>query len=225
MFFDRLCPVCGSAHRTICPACVDRLQLAPGLAVPWLEQLTPLFAYDDASSRLVLAAKNGGRRDLLRWLGDHLGASVAMRQSEMRPGESFDVVTWVPAHPDQRKIRGYDQGQILARAVAFRLGVRARPMLARRSGSSQKGLGRADRLVGPDVRSKRPVCGNVLLVDDVMTTGASLECCAHALRSAGAERVAGAIVAASTSKSAGLPAQIDSTIYSRSSSGRSPEAI
>ncbi len=221
MFFDRRCPVCGQPHRTICAPCVDLLRLAPELDVPWLDRLVPLFFYDDAAARLILAAKNGGRRDLLRWAGGHLGAAFAGPGDAAR---SIDVVSWVPAHPEQRKTRGYDQGQLIARAVGSRLGVRARPLLVRRSGASRKGLGRIDRLAGPEVQVRRRVRGSVLLVDDVMATGASLERCADVLRSAGADHVSGAIIAASTPKSGGQPAQPASTIYIGSSSGRSPEA-
>ena len=219
MFFDRRCPVCGRPHRTVCVVCIDSLQLVADLPVPWLDRLTPLFVYDDASARLVLAAKNGGRRDLLRWAGGHLGRAVAARSDT-----TVDVVTWVPAHPEQRRARGYDQGHVLARAVAKHLGLRAKPLLSRRSGTSQRGLSRADRLSGPEVRGRRRVRGSVLLIDDVMATGASLERCADVLRSAGAERVSGAIVAVSTPKSGGLPAPLGSTIYIGSSSGNRPQA-
>lgn len=223
MFFDRRCPVCGQPHRTICQGCVDGLELLDELTVPGLDSVTPLFSYDDVSARLVLAAKNGGRRDLLRWAGGHLGTAVAARgRATHEP--AIDVVTWVPAHPEQRRTRGYDQGQVIARSVAKRLGVRARPLLDRRSGASQKGRGRADRLAGPNVTARRAVRGNVLLVDDVMATGASLERCAEIVRSAGAERVSGAIVAASTSNSDRRPARLASTIYIGSSLGISPQA-
>jgi len=218
MFFDRRCPVCGQPHRTVCVGCVDLLQLMDEMSVPWLDRLTPLFVYDDASARLILAAKNGGRRDLLRWVGRHLGGAVAGRSQS-----PIDVVTWVPAHPAQQRTRGYDQGQVLARAVAGRLGVQAKPLLQRRGGTSQKGLGRVDRLAGPDVRCRRSVRGSVLLVDDVMATGASLERCAASLRGAGAEAVAAAVVAASTTNSDGRAAPSRSTIYIGGDMGIRPQ--
>lgn len=219
MFFDRRCPVCGEPQRTVCVACVDTLQLSADLPAPWLDRLTPLFVYDEASARLILAAKNGGRRDLLRWSGHQLGVVVAAGA-----GVGVDVVTWVPAHPDQVRVRGFDQGQILAQAVAKQLGRRAKPMLRRRGGVSRKGLGRAERLAGPQVRCRRPVGGHVLLVDDVMATGTSLKRCAVALRMSGAARVSGAVVAASPPNSGGLPAPLDSTIYIGSSPGIRPQS-
>ncbi len=221
MFFDRRCPVCGQPHRTVCLPCVDSLRLLADLPTPWLDRLTPLFVYDDVSARLILAAKNGGRRDLLRWAGRQLGAAVVSGADE---GSPIDVITWVPAHPEQVRTRGFDQGQVLAQAVAKQLGRRSKPMLRRRGGASRKGLGRADRLAGPQVHCRRPVQGHVLLIDDVMATGTSLERCASALRTAGAERVSAAIVAASPPKSGGLPALLGSTIYIGSSSGIRPQA-
>lgn len=220
MFFDRRCPVCGRSHRTVCRTCLDQFELLAGMSAPRIDHLTPLFSYDDASSRLILAAKNGGRRDLLRWAGGHLGNAVAPSAG----AGDIEVVTWVPAHPEQRRSRGYDQGQILAGAVASRLGVRSRRLLVRRGGSTRKGLGRVDRLAGPTVQSRRPFRGNVLLVDDVMATGASLARCADVLRSAGAGRVFGAVVAASTTKTPDRSAEVGSSIYIGTSSGKGPEA-
>ena len=205
MLFERRCPVCGRPHRLVCGSCIDGFELAPDLEVAWVAELTPLFVYDDASAPFLLAAKNGGRRDLLRWAGGHLGSVVARRQGSA--AADLTAVTWVPAHPRQRRARGYDQGQVLARVVARRLGVRAQPLLVRRSGASRRGLGRTDRLVGPEIECRRRLRGRVLLVDDVMATGTSLERSADALRSAGAERVTGAVVAASTQISSALPAR------------------
>lgn len=206
MLFDRRCPVCGEPHRTVCVRCVDRLSLAPAADPYWADHLTQLFVYDDAAARVVLAAKNGGRRDLLRWAGRLLAARIPV-------DSPIDGITWVPAHPDQRRVRGYDQGELLARAIGKRLGVRVRPLLLRRGGATRKGLDRLDRLAGPDVSARRAVNGHVLLIDDVIATGSSLRRSADALRNAGASSVSAAVVAASPSKSGALPAPLGSTIY------------
>ncbi|MGB5756241.1 MAG: hypothetical protein WBM50_04950, partial [Acidimicrobiales bacterium] len=72
-----------------------------------------LFVYDQLVRRIVVAAKNGGRRDVLAQLGTllawHLGANahvVAGAAARRRPGEWFDVVTWVPASSAGRRRRG-----------------------------------------------------------------------------------------------------------------------
>ena len=193
MFFERRCPVCGASSRLLCRPCASRLRPGPSIQVEGLATTTALLTYDDVSSELVVAGKNGGRRDLLEWSAHHLAAAVA---DGPVPVDSIQVVTWVPAHPTQRRARGYDQGEIIARTVARRLGIRCRPLLRRTGGGRQKGLARADRLDGPAVRHRRQVSGHVLLVDDVATTGASLQRSASALMIAGADRVDGAVVAA-----------------------------
>ena len=78
---------------------------------------------------------------------------------------------------------------MLARAVAWRLGVPCRRLLRRTDGPPQTGRTRAERLEGPAFVARRRVKGAVLLVDDVVTTGATLRAADAALRAAGAETV------------------------------------
>jgi predicted amidophosphoribosyltransferase len=196
VFFDRRCPLCGTASRRVCLACVNQLDREPEVTVAGLDQVVALFSYDHRSARLVLAGKNGGRRDLLRWSALHLSDAVG-RHAAL---PTIDLVTWVPAHPTQQRTRGFDQGEILARTVARTLHLPCRATLRRRPGPSQKGLARSERLNGPRFEAKRRVAAHVLLVDDVVTTGASLERSASVLRIAGAEHVVGAVIAASVAK-------------------------
>jgi predicted amidophosphoribosyltransferase len=153
-----------------------------------LSCFTAACRYDGLVSRIVLAAKNGGRHDVLRVMVEAMAVSLPMSLD-------VDVVTWVPASRGRRRRRGYDQGEILARGVARRLGVRARPLLRRGRGETQANLGRVDRLVGPSVTAARAVPPRVLLVDDVATTGASIAASATALRAGGAHTVDGVVFA------------------------------
>ena len=110
------------------------------------------------------------------------------------------LVTWAPTSPRRRRDRGFDQAQLLARAVARRLGLPARATLRRTSSTPQTGLDARARHLGPAFRALRPSPGSVVLVDDVVTTGATLEAAASALRAAGATTVIGVTAAATPLK-------------------------
>lgn len=113
---------------------------------------------------------------------------------------AFDAVVPVPMHRAKRRRRGYNQAELLARAVARRLGTRCAPsLLVKRSETTaQSKLARAER--ASNVRhafaaSPRAVEQSILLVDDVTTTGETIRACANALLRAGAARVCAVVVA------------------------------
>jgi predicted amidophosphoribosyltransferase len=103
---------------------------------------------------------------------------------------TIDVVTWAPTTPVRLRGRGFDQARLLARAVARRRGLPCRPLLRRWAGPAQTGRDAAARRAGPLFSASGPVRGRrVLLVDDVVTTGATVSAAARALREAGAIEV------------------------------------
>jgi predicted amidophosphoribosyltransferase len=106
------------------------------------------------------------------------------------PGDR--VITWVPLGPRRRRRRGFDQAEALARPVAALLGWPVRPVLrrvvetapqARRSGPERR-----EALEGA-FRSREPVPAAVVLVDDVLTSGATAAACASVLMAAGCREV------------------------------------
>lgn len=108
-----------------------------------------------------------------------------------------DLVTWVPCSPSRRRQRGFDQSELLARAVAGRLGVRARRLLRRVDDDAQTARDLSARLEGPDfvsVGRRLRFSPTVLLVDDVLTTGATLRSAAAVVRDRGGARVVGLTV-------------------------------
>jgi len=168
--------------------------------VPGVDLAVAVHHYDQVIRRFVLAAKNGGRQDVLRRLGRQLAGALGDTSVPVSAGwmSRDPVVVWVPAGRDHRRRRGYDQGRLLARAVGHSLGFSVRPLLSRAGGETQEGRDRADRLTGPRLRCRvRRAPAVVVLVDDVITTGASLTSAAAALRRSGTERIIGVAVASS----------------------------
>jgi len=154
--------------------------------------------YNDALHHAILLLKYEEVTRLGDWFAARLAEIVA------REGEVFraDVIVPVPLHPDRQRERGYNQAELIARPLARRLHLKqgayllmrtkprpARLVLTRKEHwesvrgayATRKGL-RVDKL-------------RVLLLDDVLTTGATLDSCARALKQAGAAAVLGLTVA------------------------------
>jgi ComF family protein len=151
----------------------------------------PVFSagpYAAPYTRAIQRFKYGGRTDLATQLGELVAAAAVLPLAAERP-----LVVAVPLHPLKLAARGYNQSALLARAVARNLQLPCAPLaLVRlRHTAAQAASSRSERitqLAGSfAVRStalvrERPV----LLVDDVVTTGATLAACRQALASAGA---------------------------------------
>lgn len=179
-----VCDRCGSAAPDVpegtlvrnCPECRDR-RLG-------FERARAALAYDEEARTLIHAFKDGG----IRGLAEH-GAGLMVTVLE-RP--QADVVTWVPPDRWRQIRRGYHPPRLLAAELGRRWALPARELLVQRGRRpAQRGLDlRARRAnVRESFHATGDVSGSVLLVDDVHTTGATLEACAHALRRAGATRV------------------------------------
>ena len=162
------------------------------LTPPGVDRLVALVAYDEAGRRLVADLKFANRRGLVGRLGAALAAVAPARP---------DVVTWAPTSARRRRDRGYDQAELLARVVARRLRCPAARLLVRGAGQGpQTGRTAAQRLRGPRFEVVGAVGPRVLVVDDVVTTGATLTAAAHALRGGGADAVDAVVVAATPLK-------------------------
>jgi predicted amidophosphoribosyltransferase len=218
------CHGCGAPAWTLCEGC--RSDLAASRPRPtWPEPCPPGFprtwtagSYDAVARGLVSAHKERSALGLTHVLGERLALAVLALLDETRETDetvgsarrrSGRPVLLVPVPSARRAVRarGFDAGLALARAAAHRLpGARAGPLLApARRVADQSGLGAAERqanLAGAfRVRSPRPwspATGvEVVVVDDVVTSGASLTEAVRALR-AGGVRVLGAATVAAT---------------------------
>ena len=199
MVFNSRCAGCRLRGATLCRTC--RFALVARTASDAPDGVVAACAYAGRVRDVLLGLKYQNRRAV----GAHLGGVVVRRLVEaLEPGaaDAIDVVTWAPTSAARRRQRGFDQAEVIARAVAARLGVPCRRLLEReRSAAAQTGLGRRDRL-DPERRPRfrahpRHVAGaTVLVIDDVVTTGATLAASAAALQAAGAARTFTAAVAA-----------------------------
>ena len=146
------------------------------------------FEYGGPIAEAIQRFKYEGRSDL----GSRLGALMA--EKARRSVVEVDAVIPVPLHWRRRRKRGYDQAALLARPIAKSLGVPAllRGLRRVRNTTSQVELPFRERqrnVAGAFVASRLNGAGRVLLVDDVRTTGATLESAAAALRAGGVSEV------------------------------------
>lgn len=156
----------------------------------------------ESRPEIVLPATAGGDLEC----GQQFASSSTARFGWNQPLRCETVVTWAPTSPQRRRRRGYDQAQILAQHTATLLGLRCQRLLVHRSDRRvQTGATREERSQRAERFRAVPFegtaasfrLGQVLLVDDVMTTGATLSGAARVLRDVGAPSVH-AVVAAIT---------------------------
>jgi ComF family protein len=204
VLLPRTCAACRAivdGEAPICAACSAALAASPvpeslqiPIRGPTLEPamapdrgplaVRALFPYTAEARELVHALKYQGRRDVAGFLAS---VAAARHADELRDA----ILVPIPLHPRRERARGYNQSAVLAAAIAAATGARHSPALVRsRATRSQTRLGRGSRagnvagafaLAVPRLRVTAPV----ILVDDVVTTGATLSEAARVLSAAG----------------------------------------
>ena len=189
--FEAAPPVpAGSAPPPLCRLCRAKFYA--------FDRARSFAVYDDALIEAVLLLKYEEITRLGHWFAARLAELVEREAAEWRA----DVVVPVPLHRDRQRERGYNQAELIARPLARRLGLKIeRYLLARtRPRPPQLVLSRTEHwksVRGAYATREGLKVDNlrVLLVDDVLTTGATLDACARALKKAGAAAVLGLTVA------------------------------
>lgn len=159
--------------------------------LPYLAGWTAVWYYEGAVRDSLLRFKFYGKRSY----GNAYGRALAMKLSQDFP-QGFDLLTWVPVSSRRRFRRGYDQVQILAKAVGRELSMKPQPLLRKvrhnPPQSTLRGLAARRANVTGAFRIRNPdlIAGKrILLLDDLITTGATAGECARVLLTAGAREV------------------------------------
>lgn len=222
VLFPRRCPVCGEitspAGSLICPSCFQKLSFVkPPVCKKCGKEIVDetmeycgdcmghrhafefgvaLLNYDETARTVMAQIKYKNKREYL----DFFGAAMAKRYGRTVERMAVEAIVPVPVHPSRRRARGFNQAEVLAEVFGKKLGIPVKPeMLIREKRTRpQKELTAAERLknlsgafsAGEGIHGIR----RVLLVDDIYTTGSTIEACARVLRNAGVEKVYFAVI-------------------------------
>lgn len=217
MFFPRRCPVCGDLvtprGELICPECIGELHFIsePVCKVCGREILSEdeelcgnckrhrfsfeygyaLMSYNDVAAHSITRIKYTGAREYL----DYYGLKSAELYGDRIKAMGIDAIVPIPVHKSRLKKRGYNQAAVLAHIIGSELGIPVYEdaLCRNKKTAALKELNAAERLknltsafyagdIPEDMRS-------VLIVDDIFTTGATLEASTRCLKKAGVEKV------------------------------------
>lgn len=199
LLFPARCLLCGKIvpqQELFCQSCAkdvpeepyERRYSLPGAGAEGFRTAASML-YRGGFRKTLYRYKFRGQKALAKPLGR------LMSQTVRKTGGGFDAAAWVPMTQQKKRKRGYDQSELLAKAVAEILGIPCLPLLEKvRETGTQHELSRQERIknVKNAYRADREAAGrSVLLIDDIVTTGSTLSECAAELYKAGAKRVFG----------------------------------
>jgi predicted amidophosphoribosyltransferase len=188
------CAGCSAPDRGLCPECAAELVAEPGVRAVGTVRVWTGLRYERVVRRVILALKEEGRTDVARALARPLGAAIDRALDEAAPGSELLPV---PTSRAAYRRRGYDPVRLLLRRSGYG---GARVLRVARASGAQKALGLAGRAAnraGSFVATHRLDGRSFVLVDDVLTSGATIAEAARAVEAAGGA-VAGAATLAFT---------------------------
>ena len=191
LLYPRKCVGCGRSGAFLCDVCIAEAPRAADATGVGLDLVLAPFQMQGAAQRAVHRLKYNGVRGLAPVMG------IVMAQHLARHGVSPDLIVPVPLHASRRRERGYNQTELLAGEAGSWLKAPVDAGLlerTERAGPQARAASREERWanVAGAFRARREAIGkSIVIIDDVTTTGATLQACAAALRRAGARRVWG----------------------------------
>ena len=214
LLFPRRCPVCDRPvpfGDMICPACSGRPKrikepfcLKCGRPVSGEEEYCPVcrekeHCYDRGRSLFFYSTvvtamyrlKNDGRQEYADYFSAELAKGLGRWILSIKP----QILIPVPMHPEKQKKRGYNQAELIARGLGKRLGLEVEPSLVTRvrATAAAKRMGEQERAAS--LKKAFKIMRNsvkwdeVLIVDDIFTTGATVDAVASVLREAGVKEI------------------------------------
>lgn len=204
MLFPQKCIICGGilgkGETDLCKTCRTQLRefSQENLKLQFLDSFTAIWYYEGNVRQSLHRYKFRNARHYAQGYGRML----AMKLLRKYP-EGFDCITWVPISPRRKLTRGYDQDELIAKVVARELGMACVPLLRKiRNNPPQSGIRdyaerKANVLGSYRTVNQEQIPGKrILLLDDILTTGATAGECARMLLTAGAREVHCAVIAA-----------------------------
>jgi ComF family protein len=221
--FPKICVICKKDGYFVCPECLTQTALYSGFYCPFCRKRVPssespectpycrtqskiraVFSLSEYSNPSVKELIHQFKFNGVREIGETFGAELAEKLS--RSGADFEenfIIIPIPLHKKSMRRRGFNQSEILARTISEKLsvplltGVLVKTKTTPHQTETKNRHERLENLVGAfEITDKEEVSGkNIILVDDIITTGATLTECAKVLKRSGAKNIYGVAIA------------------------------
>lgn len=219
LLFPRRCPVCGEIvcpkGNKICPECRKKLSFVEGeVCLKCGKELvhkeaeyclscmrhpksfvygTALLNYNEVSAKSMAQIKYNNKREYL----DFYSEEMVLRMGRKLKRMNADALVPVPVHPSRKRVRGFNQAEELAQRIAKKLSlpvcsdmlVRVKRTLPQKELSPGERLNNLEQAFAVKWERILPDIQSVILVDDIYTTGSTIEACTRVLRQAGIRQI------------------------------------